>query len=560
MGKAKKWFWYFGCGVIGLSGCQEANLGTVPSPADSFLPHRVEAPQLRPLPLPYTLAILPLDNFSHNAKFHWLGRSLSEMLANDLAKWPSLSVISREAIGPVLREQWLQHRGFSSSTPMVDLGKIQGVRYLVRGGFHQHEDTLRIDLQVLDVETGIVARSLSAQGRQSDIPRIERDLVLQILNLFDAQYDSTVAVFSDQSVGDIPQHGLPDQIEEKEGLHTRVSGTFGPHSVHQMDLQLSLERMTRSRMDAYYVAEAFWQEGWSAEMGQPSYRDGRVAKGTWGSLPLLILPISVFMQKNKINDVLKDVREGGVVAYVNLEADGISRKRSDDTGISQLFFGHLQEARRLFVRALNDQGELMAVYSKWSWQTTEILQDPNPNQILFPLWPEPFISGIAEFPVVWIERGKQHVTFDVVIVPIPDEHLGVVLEPISVSGTGEQKDDRPTSEDSALLMELQNWIRFKWKPPIAEALPVKGYLPANKQTVDAFLYLQAGKISKVQYLNVPHDPLFSRSLEELKRDLLGFCLHCQNSEKTSSNPMFQAIRLQLTLEKDLHALQFGSQP
>ena len=85
--------------------------------------------------------------------------------------------------------------------------------------------------------------------------------------------------------------------------------------------------------------------------------------------------------------------------------------------------------------------ELLAVFSKWSWQTEAILQNSSPDRILFPFWPQPFISGLAEFPVAWVERGGQHVTFDAMMMPIPDEQREIVLEPIVLSDTEEQ--DRP---------------------------------------------------------------------------------------------------------------------
>ena len=160
----EKWFWCLACLFVVLTGCQESSQGVVQSLADSVPAPYVEPHHARSLDPPYSLAILPLDNLSSNARLHWLGRSLSEMLTSDLAKWPSLSIIARDALGPVLREQWLQQRGFSSSISNVDLGNIQGVHYLVSGGFHQHGENLTIDLQVVDVETGVVVSSLRAQG------------------------------------------------------------------------------------------------------------------------------------------------------------------------------------------------------------------------------------------------------------------------------------------------------------------------------------------------------------------------------------------------------------
>jgi hypothetical protein len=202
----------------------------------------------------------------------------------------------------------------------------------------------------------------------------------------------------------------------------------------------------------------------------------------------------------------------------------------------------------------------MAVFSKWSWRTEVILQNSSSDRIIFPFWPQPFISGLAEFPVAWVERGGQHVTFDAMMMPIPNEQREIVLEPIVSSDTEEQEGLSGITKDADFLLPLKNWIQMKWHPPITEALPVAGYLPANKRNAVALLHLHAGKIVKVQFLHLPHDVLLSRSLEELKTQLIGYCVICKDSEMLSSRSALQAIRLQLNLVKDLHGLRFGSPP
>ena len=541
-----------------LCGCQGANSDISPSRPQDIPSPRIESLSPHPLDPPYTLAFLPLDNLTPNARLHWLGRSLSEMLANDLAIWPSLSVVAREAMGPVLREQWLQQRGFSSSVPPVELGHLQGVHYLVRGGFHQYKENLKVDLQIVDVETGVIVGSLSAQGPQSEIPRVEHDLVVQLLGFFQSPQDSTVSVVSSQVEEKGGQNGSPGQRKDKDGSQLKSQDSFSDQSVHQLDIQLSLERMTQYRMDAFGAAETFWQKGWSAEMGQPRYHVWQASGKLQKSLPLLTFPISLFIQQNNMADVLKAVGGGALPAFITLEPDGFSRGQTQDEGISQLFFEHLRQSRRLFVRALNEQGELMAVYSKWGWQTTGILQDALPGRIAFPMWPKPFISGIAEFPVAWIERNEQHVTFDLVILPIPNEYLSVILEPINERRAGEQKDSMKPSKDATLLLHLKSWIKKNWKPPITESLPVEGHLPHNKLIVDGFLNLQAGKIVDIHFPNISRDTLFFRSLEDLKASLLESGLDGPHLNPYSTTSTLQKLRLQLTLVKDLQALQFGS--
>jgi len=558
LGKREIWLSWLGFLFFGLNACQEPVPQSVPLLTNTIASPEVSSVQTHLFNPPYTIAILPLDNVSPNPRLHWLGKSFSEMLANDLAKWPSLSVISREALGPVLREQWLQQRGYSSSVAPVDLGKIQGVRYLVRGAFHQFEDHLRIDLQIVDVETGVVVRSLNAQGLESDLPRIEQDLVKQMFVLF----DSTQLYPMGAALDVLEETSLPTVSGERgEGgasVQPEHSQMFGEQAVHPTDIQLSLERITQHRMQAYQVADGFWKAGWSAEIGVPMYHVWQSSQEFSLPVTLLTLPVSFFFEPQRIAEVLTRSGKGSLPSFIQLERDGFTRGPTDDTGASHIFFEHVRQPRRLFVRAMNEHGELMAVFSKWSWQTEMLFDMPNVDRILFPMWPQPFMSGLAEFPVAWVERGGAHVTFDAVMVPIPDEQRTIILEPIVLSHSEEQEDLLATSENLGFLVPLKNLIHMKWHPPITEALPVNGYLPANSRTAVALVHLEGGRIATVQWQAVPQDDLFSRSLEELTVSLAGFCVKCSDSATSSSGSVIQAIRLQLNVERDLHGLQFGS--
>ena len=480
------------------------------------------------------------------------------MLTHDLAAWPSISIVSRDALGAVLREQWLQQRGFSPPVAPISLGHIQGVRYLVRGGFYHQKDLLTINVQIVDVETGVVVRTLRAQGPEADIPRLERDLVMQILQAFESSPDSPPMDISGGLEEGRFNFGVGSAVDRADGFPTQPLGSFGEHSVHELDLQLSLERVTQQRLQAYQAAKAFWREGWFIEMGQPTYDVGQGSDNSPFPTPLLRLPIALFMQSNAMADVLKTVKGREVISLIHLESHGLVRDSRDSTGVGQLFLEQVRQPHRIYVRALNEQGELLAVFSKWNWQTGAILQNPGPDEIRLPLWPESFVRGVAEFPVSWVERGESHVTFDVVLEPIPDEKRTLILEPILTDGEGDEEGRSPILDERDILDPLHDWIQLKWNPPITETLPVQGYLPANREIVQALLSVQGGKIIRVHYLNSSSNPLVSRSLEELRSDLVGYCVSCEDAENISSRPTLRAIRLQLILVKDLHALRIGS--
>lgn len=488
----------------------------------------------------------------------WLGRILSEMLTYDLAAWPSLSIVSRDALGAVLREQWIQQRGFSSPVGPIALGHIQGVRYLVRGGFYQQKDLLTINMQIVDVETGVVVRTMMAQGPEGDIPRLEQDLVRQLLRVFDSSPDLSRRGRSDEVEVERFKRGEGSVEGRENALTPKGQDLFGKLSVHELDLQLSLERITQQRLQAYQAGIAFWRDGWSMELGQPTYDIWQASSNSSSPTPLLGLPIALFMKSEAIADVLRTVKGWDVDSFIHLEPYGMARDMRDSTGVSQLFLDQVRQPHRMYVQALNEQGELLAVFSRWNWQTGVILQNSGPDEIRLPLWPQAFVSGVAEFPVSWVEREGAHVTFDVVFEPIPDEKRILVLEPILTEGEKDEETRLPTREERDVLRPLRDWIQLKWNPPITEALPVEGYLPTNRETMQAILHVQGGNIARVDYLNASSNPLVSRSLEELRSDLVGYCVSCEDAGKASSKPIFDAIRLQLILVKDLHPLRIGS--
>ncbi len=544
--------------MIGLCGCQIATTDSAPSDADWSPSFPVTSSETRPLKPPFTIGILPFENLNRSQQLTWLGRALAEMLTHDLAAWPFLSIVSRDALGDVLREQWIQQRGFSSPLAPIALGHIQGVRYLIRGGFYQQKNHLTIHLQILDVQTGVVVRTMSAQGSKEDLPRLEQNLVENLLQVFDSSFDLASAADSDD-VKDEPYKLRESRVKEREqSLHPKELESFGTHSVHGLDLQLSLERITQQRLQVYQAAIAFWRDGWSMEMGQPTYDIGQATSYSASPTSLLRLPIALFMKTEALADVLGMVKGWGVDSFIRFEPYGMVRDSRDTAGISQLFLEQVRQPRRMYVRALNEHGELLAVFSKWDWQTGTILQNSGPDEIRLPLWPQACVSGVAEFPVSWVERDGAHVTFDVVFEPISEEKRILVLEPVL---TGEDKNEAsrlPADEERDVLDPLQDWIQLKWSPPITETLPVDGYLPSNREAIQAILHVQGGNIVRVDYLNSSSNPLISRSLEELKSDLVGYCVSCSDEKNSSTNLVFDAIRLQLILVKDLHALRIGS--
>lgn len=509
---------------------------------------------------PYTLAILPFENLSPHTHLNWLRRGLQEMLVSDLAKWPRVEVVSREALGPVLREQWLQQRGYSSDRNSVNPGHLKGVRYLIQGRIYGQDEALTIDLQVVDVETGVIVGSVKAQGVESDIPSLEQNLVTQTLNLFSTSLNDNASSGS-METPEAVQSSLDGfwGVKEKNKKESSSREMYLP-SVHQVDAFLSLEKLTHQRREAYQLAETIWNKGWSIEMGQPIYHVWQQQGQPKRSVPIMSIPISLFLLPNRVANIFENALRSGVDFGVNLDSDGLRIQIDEESGDSQLFVEQFQKPRRVFVRALNEQGDVLAIYSDWAWCTENKIQMRSHQRLRVPMWPEPFITGLAEFPVDWVEREGHHVTFDAVVVPIPDEQVIVMLEPLAESDEERGKNKEMILREKTLLQTLERKIRTHWSPAITEGLPTHGYLPGNKRTAVGIVGIQNGKIIQLKFQKWPDEIKFLKSLNDLKASLLGLCVECQDSDQIVSSPSlgFKSFRLQLTLVKDIYALQLGS--
>ena len=100
------------------------------------------APEFAPLPLPEkpSIAVLPLDNMSHDPDQDFLGEGISEDIITALSKFRSLFVIARNSSFS-FKGQQLEIR---------EIGKRLGVRYVVEGSVRRVDNRVRISAQLID--------------------------------------------------------------------------------------------------------------------------------------------------------------------------------------------------------------------------------------------------------------------------------------------------------------------------------------------------------------------------------------------------------------------------
>ena len=91
-----------------------------------------------------SLAVLPFSNDGDDPNIEYLTDGLTENILFGLSQLPKIEVIARSAV--------FRHKG--SREDPISIGKDLGVGAIVTGRIRQHDDTLLITAEMIDVETG----------------------------------------------------------------------------------------------------------------------------------------------------------------------------------------------------------------------------------------------------------------------------------------------------------------------------------------------------------------------------------------------------------------------
>lgn len=93
-----------------------------------------------PANAPHTIAVLPFTDMSPGRDLEYLADGLAEELIHILAQSPSLQVTARTSAFTFK----------DTSTDIPTIADILGVRYVIEGSVRQHDDRLRITVQLID--------------------------------------------------------------------------------------------------------------------------------------------------------------------------------------------------------------------------------------------------------------------------------------------------------------------------------------------------------------------------------------------------------------------------
>ena len=83
-----------------------------------------------------------------------LGAGLAMMLTTEMMRNPRAEMVERDQIKQLIEEQGLALSGFVDESTAIEVGRLVGAQYMLFGTYTDIMSRLRVDVRVVDVETG----------------------------------------------------------------------------------------------------------------------------------------------------------------------------------------------------------------------------------------------------------------------------------------------------------------------------------------------------------------------------------------------------------------------
>lgn len=131
------------------------------------------------------IAVLPFNNGGSYGQgkedFDALERGIAGMLISELSANPAARVVEREEIQRLLDEQNLGAQGRVDAATAAKIGKLVGARYMVMGTFVDFYNDFRVDVRLINTETGEVVKTESDRMQRDHLFDIIRNVAARLM-------------------------------------------------------------------------------------------------------------------------------------------------------------------------------------------------------------------------------------------------------------------------------------------------------------------------------------------------------------------------------------------
>jgi len=116
------------------------------------------------------IAVWDIDDLSPmGSGYSDMGELLSARIIEALRQTGTYEIVERQKLMLALEEQRIGSSSLADETVRLKLGRLLGVRSMVFGGYQVVGGSVRIDLRLIEVETGKVRRAVHRIVASSDV-------------------------------------------------------------------------------------------------------------------------------------------------------------------------------------------------------------------------------------------------------------------------------------------------------------------------------------------------------------------------------------------------------
>jgi TolB-like protein len=128
----------------------------------------------------YIVAIFPLDDNVATEETRGLGIEFADSLTSELSKRSGFKVVERQMLNKIIEELNLSSSGVIDPNTAIKAGKLLGANVLIMGSFLKFKEIVKINIRMIDTETGAIIKTASIKGKFNDILDLEEKLVNEI--------------------------------------------------------------------------------------------------------------------------------------------------------------------------------------------------------------------------------------------------------------------------------------------------------------------------------------------------------------------------------------------
>jgi len=197
------------------------------------------------------IAVLPFSNGGSYGQgkedFEALERGIAGMMISELAQNPAARVVERQEIQRILDEQNLGAQGRVDPQTAAKVGKLVGARYTVMGTFIDFYGDFRVDVRLVNNETGEIIKTESERMQRDHMFDIIRNVAARLMK--DANLPPVQRPAGDQRMGrQVPTEALTyysrallyqdrGQKEKAVEMFNRALAIFPDYAEAQQGLQ-----------------------------------------------------------------------------------------------------------------------------------------------------------------------------------------------------------------------------------------------------------------------------------------------------------------------------------